>query len=129
MQVTQYDDNKFYLRNTVNYTIQYSVENIYLGYARDYIKHYQSLQDCLVDVDNVHPEINITMGDWTTHCVVKSSAWTLHFKPSKSIKTSQGPRYLINLPVLSRQYSDDQIRHLDFYTELKRMAHIDMPKK
>jgi len=37
MKVTQYNDNKFYLRNTVNYTIQCSVKNIYLGYARDYI--------------------------------------------------------------------------------------------
>jgi len=78
MQMTQYDDNKFYLRNTVNYTIQCSVENIYLGYARDYIKHYQCLQDCQIDVDNIHPEINIKMGDWTTHCVIKTSAWTLY---------------------------------------------------
>jgi len=71
MQMQQYDDNKFYLRNTVNYTIQCSIENIFLGYERDYIRHYQCLHDCLVDVENIHPEINVTMGDWTTHCVVK----------------------------------------------------------
>jgi len=128
MQVIQYDDNKFYLRNTVNYTIQCYVGNIYKGYAKNYIKKYTCHQDCLIDVDNIHPEINITAGNWTTHCVLKTNAWTLHFKPTDSIKTSQGPRYLKNLPVLSRQYSDDQIRHLDYYTELKTTAHIDMPK-
>jgi len=70
----------------------------------------------------------VSVGDWTTNCVLKTEAWTLHFKPTKSIKASQGPRYLINLPVLSRQYRDDQIRHLDSYTELKTIASIDMPK-
>jgi len=98
-QVTQYDDNKFFLRNTVNYTIKCSVGNIYKGYAKDYIREYVCLQDCLIDVDTIHPEINITAGDWTTHCMLQTRAWTLHFKPTDSIKTSQGPRYLINLPV------------------------------
>jgi len=128
MQVTQYDDNKFYLRNTLNYTIQCSIENIFAIYQREYIRHYQCLQDCLVDVDNIRPEINITNGDWTTHCIIKTNAWNLHFKPSGGAKISQGQRYLINLAVLSRQYTDEQIQHLDSYTELKTIARIDMPK-
>jgi len=101
---------------------------MYRGHTNEYIRHHNCLQDCLIDVDNIHPEINETTGDWTTNCVLKTDTRTLHFKPTDSLKTSQGPRYLINLPVLSRQYSNDQIRHLDSYTELKTIPHNDMPK-
>jgi len=101
---------------------------MYKSHTNDYIRQYNGLQDCLIDVVNIHPEINVTAGDWTTNCVLKTDTWTLHFKPTDSLKTSQGPRNLINQPVLSRQYSDDQIRHLDLYTELKTIPHIDMPK-
>jgi len=115
-QVTQYDDSKFYLQNTMNNIVQCSVGNIYKGHTNNYVKKYSCLQDCLIDVDNIHPEINVTAGDWTTNCILQTDAWTLHFKPTDNLKTSQGPRYLINLPVLARLYSDDQIRHLDSYT-------------
>jgi len=91
-KVTQYDDSKFYIRNTNNYSIQCSVENMYKGHTNDYIRHYHCLQDCLIDVDNIHPELNETAGDWTTNCVLKTNTWTLDFKPTDSVKTSQGPR-------------------------------------
>jgi len=38
-QVTQYDDSKFYLRNTVNYTVQCAVGNIYKRHANDYVNN------------------------------------------------------------------------------------------
>jgi len=63
MQVIQYDDNKFYLQNTINYTIQCSIENIFAIYEREYIRDYQCLQDCLVDVDNIRPVMNVTNGN------------------------------------------------------------------
>jgi len=127
-QVTQYDDSKFYLRNTKDYTVQCSIGNIYKGHTNDYIQRYTCLEFCLIEVDNIHPTINETSGDWTTNCILQTEAWTLHFKPTDTLKTSQGPRYLINLPVLASQYSDEQIRHLDSHTELKTRASTDMPK-
>jgi len=60
--------------------------------------------------------------------VLQTDTWTLHFRPTDNLKSTQGPRYLINLPVLAPQYSDDQVRHLDSYTELKTIASINMPK-
>jgi len=38
-QVTQYDNSKFYLRNTVNYTVQWAVGNIYKRHANDYVNN------------------------------------------------------------------------------------------
>jgi len=108
--------------------VQCSIGNIYKGHTNDYIKRYNCLEDCLIDVDNIHPTINETNGDWTTNCILQTKAWTLHFKLTDTLKTSQGLRYLINLPVLASQYSDEQIRHLDLHTELKTKASTDMPK-
>jgi len=71
-QVRQYDDSKFSLRNTVHYTVQCSVGNMNKIHTNDYVRKYSCLQDCLIDVDNIHPEINVTAGDCTTNCILQT---------------------------------------------------------
>jgi len=68
-------------------------------------------QDCVLDTNKIQTTSAVSTRADSTHFVLQTQDWLLHFIPKVINNGQHGPRLPINLVSLFKYYNDEQINH------------------